>query len=307
MQKHLRDTGLAPLRYWNRTLSRGEILKEQDATPCLSIEEVVRNCDIIFISVSDDSALNTVISSILQSGPLTSKIIVDTTTIHPSTTSSVSLQIHKHNATYIAAPVFGATPTARAGELLVAIAGPPQALQTVSPLFKAAIARAVMDLGPDPSTATLLKTTGNFITAGLMYMLSEAHTLAAKTGLPAQALEELLELNFGAYVHGVSARLTSGAYFPAEGQPPRSGLELGMKDVGHGVGLARENGMRLEIGELYLDAAREAKGYAGEGRKCDSSSVFGIVRQRAGLDFETESVKERDDKAKARQLRDKSQ
>ncbi|KAH9870413.1 hypothetical protein IAQ61_005888 [Plenodomus lingam] len=255
-------------------------------------------CDIIFISVSDDEALQTVIYSIIDSGPITSKIIVDNTTVHPSTTSSIHTQIHKHGASYIAAPVFGATPLAQAGGLLVAIAGPTQALETISPFLKGVIARAVIHVGTEPDSALLLKTTGNFITAGLMYLLSEAHTFAAKTGLPADVLEMLVEQNFGAYVHGVSRRLTSGSYFPPEGRAPSSGLELGIKDVGHGVGLATEKGMRLEIGELYLDAAREAKAYGDErGRRCDSSSVFGIVRRRAGLEFETDGVKNRDEGA----------
>lgn len=298
MQKHVNDNGLPPLNYWNRTLSKGEPLRANKARPCHSIKELIQMCDIIFISVSDDEALQTVIYSIIDSGPITSKIIVDNTTVHPSTTSSIHTQIHKHGASYIAAPVFGATPLAQAGGLLVAIAGPTQALETISPFLKGVIARAVIHVGTEPDSALLLKTTGNFITAGLMYLLSEAHTFAAKTGLPADVLEMLVEQNFGAYVHGVSRRLTSGSYFPPEGRAPSSGLELGIKDVGHGVGLATEKGMRLEIGELYLDAAREAKAYGDErGRRCDSSSVFGIVRRRAGLEFETDGVKNRDEGA----------
>lgn len=128
-----------------------------------------------------------------------------------------------------------------------------------------------------------------------MYLLSEAHTLASVTDLPAEILESLIEQNFGAYAHGVSKRLTSGAYFPAAGQAPSSGLELGIKDVGHGVTLAQDQGMKLEIGEMYLGAAKEAKEYGdASGRRCDSSSVFGVVRQRAGLEFETDGVRERD-------------
>lgn len=128
-----------------------------------------------------------------------------------------------------------------------------------------------------------------------MLLLSEAHVLASKTGLPSSVLESLIEENFGAYAHGVSKRLTNGGYFPAEGQAPSSGLELGIKDVGHGVSLARDNGMRLGIGEMYLEAAEEARVYGEErGRKCDSSAVFGTVRRRAGLNFETEGVEERD-------------
>ncbi|KAF2856362.1 6-phosphogluconate dehydrogenase-like protein NAD-binding protein [Plenodomus tracheiphilus IPT5] len=298
IQKHLKEKALPSLKYWNRTLSRGDILKQNDAIPCKSIGDLVQSCDTIFISVSDDEVLKTVISSILTSGPITPKIFVDTTTVHPSTTSSISTRVHQAGASYIAAPVFGATPLAQAGQLLIAVAGPTDAIESISPFLKGVLARTVIKVGTEPEKALLLKTTSNFITAGLMYLLSEAHTLAAKTGLPADVLETLVEQNFGTYAHGGSKRLTSGAYFPAEGQAPNSGLELGIKDVGHGVSLAKESGMELRIGQLYLDAAREAKRHGDEReRRCDSSSVFGIVRQRAGLDFETEDVKGRDAKA----------
>jgi 3-hydroxyisobutyrate dehydrogenase-like beta-hydroxyacid dehydrogenase len=247
--------------------------------------------------VSDDEALKGVVEQGIKSGSVEGKIFIDTTTVHPSTTTSITAQLSDSGASYIAAPVFGATPLAQSGTLLMAIAGPPSAISTISPFLTGVIARQVIHVGSVPAQALLLKTTSNFITAGLMMLLSEAHTLAERTGLPATVLEQLVESNFGAYAHGVSKRLTSGAYFPAVGQAPSSGLELGIKDVGHGVNLAREQGMYLEIGEMYLDAAREAKEYGDQaGRKCDSSSVFGVVRQRAGLEFESDVVKERDAK-----------
>jgi 3-hydroxyisobutyrate dehydrogenase-like beta-hydroxyacid dehydrogenase len=128
-----------------------------------------------------------------------------------------------------------------------------------------------------------------------MYLLSEAHTLASLSGLPAETLHALVEQNFGAYAAGVSERLISGAYCPVKGEAPRSGLELGIKDVGHGVSLAKESGMQLRLGEMYLEAAGEAKTWGDErGRNMDSSAVFGVVRKRAGEQFETDAVRERD-------------
>jgi 3-hydroxyisobutyrate dehydrogenase-like beta-hydroxyacid dehydrogenase len=236
-------------------------------------------------------------STISQNASLTNKIILDTTTVHPSTTASISTLLTTHSASYIAAPVFGSTPVAQAGQLLMALAGPSPAIRTVSPFLQGVLARAVIVVGTEPEKALLLKTTSNFITAGLMYLLSEAHTLASKSGLPADTLHELVTQNFGAYAGGVSERLVSGAYCPAEGEAPRSGLELGIKDVGHGVNLARENGMELGLGEMYLEAAGEAKKWGDErGRKMDSSSVFGVVRARAGEKFETDVVRARDAK-----------
>jgi 3-hydroxyisobutyrate dehydrogenase-like beta-hydroxyacid dehydrogenase len=252
-----------------------------------------------YTKVSDDEALKGVVEQVINSGSVEGKIFMDTTTVHPSTTASITTLLSDSEASYIAAPVFGATPLAISGTLLMAIAGPALAISTISPFITGVIARQVISVGAEPAQALLLKTTSNFITAGLMMLLSEAHTLAEKTGLPASVLESLVESNFGAYAHGVSKRLTSGSYLPATGQAPSSGLELGIKDVGHGVNLARDAGMKLGIGEMYLDAAREAKEYGDQaGRKCDSSSVFGVVRQRAGLRFENGVVEERDAKKK---------
>jgi 3-hydroxyisobutyrate dehydrogenase-like beta-hydroxyacid dehydrogenase len=249
--------------------------------------------------VSDDSASQSVVHEIRKSGTIQFKIFVDTTTVHPSTSTSTTKVLSAPGASYIAAPVFGATPLAQAGQLLIAIAGPAAAISLISPFLQGVLARQVLQVGEQPSQALLLKTTSNFITAGLMLLLSEAHTLAEKSGLPATVLEQLVESNFGAYAHGVSKRLTSGAYFPAPGTTPSSGLELGIKDVGHGVSLAREKGMKLGIGEMYLEAAEEARVYGVErGRACDSSAVFGVVRRRAGLEFESEVVRERHGDAK---------
>lgn len=226
------------------------------------------------------------------------KIFVDTTTVHPSTSATINSLITSLGASYIAAPVFGSTPVAQDGQLLIAIAGPASVIQEVEPYLQGVIARAVIYVGDEPEKALLLKTTSNFVTAGLMYLLSEAHTLAEKTGLPSNVLHDLVTQNFGTYASSVSERLIGGAYCPASGEAPRSGLELGIKDVGHGVTLARESGMKLEIGEMYLNAAGAAKKWGDErGRKMDSSAVFGVVREKAELGFETELVKGRDNES----------
>jgi 3-hydroxyisobutyrate dehydrogenase-like beta-hydroxyacid dehydrogenase len=51
LQKHLTEKSLPALRYWNRTISRGDPLKQIGGVPCESPETLVQGCDIIFISV----------------------------------------------------------------------------------------------------------------------------------------------------------------------------------------------------------------------------------------------------------------
>ena len=130
-----------------------------------------------------------------------------------------------------------------------------------------------------------------------MEIVSEAHTLASKTSIPSESVQSLLEHQYGPLASSISHRLLSGAYLPPKGSKPWSSLDLAIKDVGHGVKMARDNGMRLDVGETALGNLLEAKMISEkemEGRELDSSSLFGVVRRNAGLDFETPGVKERD-------------
>lgn len=79
-------------------------------------------------------------------------------------------------------------------------------------------------------------------------------------------------------------------------EKPWSDLNLAIKDVGHGITAAENAGTRLKIGEVVLGHLKEAKEYSEShgGRSLDSSSMYGVIRKEAGLDFETDLVKERD-------------
>lgn len=129
------------------------------------------------------------------------------------------------------------------------------------------------------------------MTAGMMELVAESHVFAEKTGLGSEAMEALLEQQYGPLAHSMSRRLTTGAYMPAPGERPWSDLNLALKDVGHGITCAADAGARLHVGEV---AMRHLKQASQEGRPLDSSSMYGVLRREAGLDFATDLVKERD-------------
>lgn len=137
----------------------------------------------------------------------------------------------------------------------------------------------------------------NFITAGMMELVAEAHVLAEKTGLGSQNLEALIEQQYGPLALSMSKRLTTGAYMPARGDRPWSDLNLALKDVGHGITCADQAGLKLEVAEVALKHLKDASEFSEtEGRPLDSSSMYGVLRTQAGLPFETDLVKERDEK-----------
>lgn len=235
-------------------------------------------------------------SQIVTVTTLVAKIIVDTSTVHPDTTASVSSKLSEFGALFIAAPVFGPTPVAEQGRLLFALAGPPSAIDMVKPYIASCLARAVITVSNKPRDASVLKTTGNFITAAMAETISEAHVFAEKAGLSEEVLNELIKENYGTYAHSISQKLITGTYAPPKGERPPSDLKLAIKDVGHGITSAKRLGLSLQVAEVTLEHLHEAKKWGeNEGRLLDSSAVYGVVRTEAGLDFETGIVKERNE------------
>jgi 3-hydroxyisobutyrate dehydrogenase-like beta-hydroxyacid dehydrogenase len=51
LQKYLLSNNLSPLRYSNRTLSKGDRLRDEGAIPVEKFEDVVQNSDVIFTMV----------------------------------------------------------------------------------------------------------------------------------------------------------------------------------------------------------------------------------------------------------------
>lgn len=131
-----------------------------------------------------------------------------------------------------------------------------------------------------------------------MEVVAETHVFAEKTGLGTGPVESLIEQQYGPLALSMSKRLTTGAYMPAKGQRPWSDLNLALKDVGHGIDCAREAGADLPVGEVVqknLQVAKEVSDV--EGRPLDSSSMYGVLRRQAGLDFKTDLVKRREEGA----------
>lgn len=163
LQGHLSRVGAPSLCFYNRTESRGSSVLDIGGVRMASVSELITHTDICFISVSNDEALTAIITSMLGNDAadgLRQKIIVDTSTVHPHKSSWAQQKLMEKGASFIAAPVFGASPVARKGQLLFVIAGAEEAVQAIQPFLVGVIARGILRLGEDVTQASLLKTAG---------------------------------------------------------------------------------------------------------------------------------------------------
>ncbi|CAG8023045.1 unnamed protein product [Penicillium nalgiovense] len=284
LQRHLATKKTLGLMYSNRTMSRGSPLQALGAIAEPNFEKVVSQCGIIFTMVSNDSVLQSLLSTAMGSSQsLKDKIFVDCSTVHPETVRSAVSQLKSKDASYVAAPVFGGNPIAVDGKLVFAIGGPKSATEAVKPLIQDVMGRRVIDCGEDATKSSLLKIAGNIVTVNMMEAVGEAQVFAEKTGLGTGPMEELIGEAFGPVAGGYSKRLTTGAYAPPLDSRPGFGVSLAIKDARHAMSMAQEQGVELpglEIARANMEAARE---YGGE---ClDSSAMYGTLRQKAGLEF----------------------
>ncbi|KAI8240225.1 putative oxidoreductase YfjR [Colletotrichum sp. SAR 10_99] len=295
LQKFLSSSGAPPLVYTNRTLSRGESLKELGAIPVETVSEVAKKSSIIFSCVSNDAVLQDTTNEIIKSGDITGKIYVDCSTVHPDTSANVSKQITEAGGQFVAAPVFGAAAMAAAGKLIFVTAGPESATSAISLYLNGVMGRSVIPMGTDVTKSSLLKIAGNIVVVSFMEVLSEAHVFAEKTGLGSPVLENMISDMFGPVLETYSKRITSGAYAPPPDGKAGFDVALAMKDLRHALNCAKDAGTRLETSEAALRHMEAARAFEAE-RPLDSSSMYGAVRREAGLDFYSDACKERDAK-----------
>ncbi|CCF34098.1 6-phosphogluconate dehydrogenase [Colletotrichum higginsianum] len=295
LQKFISSSGAPSLIYTNRTLSRGDSLRELGAIPAETVSEVARKSDVIFSCVSNDAVLQDTANEIIKSGDITNKIYVDCSTVHPDTSAAVSKLITEAGGQFVAAPVFGAAPMAAAGKLIFVTAGPESATSAISLYLTGVMGRSVIPMGTDVTKSSLLKIAGNIVVVSFMEVLSEAHVFAEKTGLGSPVLESMVSDMFGPVLESYSKRITSGSYAPPPDGKAGFDVALAMKDLRHALTCAKNAGTRLETCEAALRHMEKAREFEAE-RPLDSSSMYGAVRLESGLDFYSDACKERDAK-----------
>ncbi|KAF2637598.1 6-phosphogluconate dehydrogenase-like protein NAD-binding protein [Massarina eburnea CBS 473.64] len=275
-----------PLTLYNRTKKRSDDLAAQigtDKTKVVeTIQEAVKDADIVFMCLGDDDAVNTAVNAILEQD-VDGKLVVDCSTVHPETTNALEKRITSKGGEFVAMPVFGAPAMADAGSLVCVCAGTSSSVQKVLPYTKGVMGRETIDYSSQPSgNATLLKVIGNTFILNMNEVLSEGHVLAEKTGLGSANLHTFIESLFPGPYAAYSNRMMAGDYY--QRQEPLFHVDLARKDARHALDLAEKNGCSvpaLQVADRHLAKAKEHLGDKG-----DIPSIYGAVRQESGLKFE---------------------
>ncbi|KAJ5753509.1 uncharacterized protein N7511_007662 [Penicillium nucicola] len=283
-----------PIILYNRTTSRATAhankLGADKATVASTLHDAVAAADLIFTCVGDDPALTSIVETILadKTLTLTNKTFIDCSTVHPDTSRSTEAAYLARAANFVACPVFGAPNMADAGALIVVPAGKQASIATLRPFLDGVVAKQTIDLAAgtgadiDVGKASTMKVIGNTFILNTVGVLAESLVAAEASGLGVGPLKEWLDIFAPGAFAKYAERMVGGDYYTRE--EPLFAVDLARKDLRHAYSIAEQGGLRMrnvEVTDALLEGVKGERGEAG-----DIAAVYGIVRQRAGLEFE---------------------
>ena len=178
---------------------------------------------------------------------------------------------------YVAAPVFGRPEAAAAAKLFVVAAGPEATLARCQPLLDA-VGQRTFVIGDKPSSANLVKLSGNFLLAAMIECLGEAFALVRKGGIdPHRYLEILTNTLFSAPAYKTYGTIIANQQY----EPAGFKMSLGLKDVRLALAAADALATPMPVASLVHDhfLAGVAQGAA----DFDWSALARLAAANAGL------------------------
>ncbi|MEU9808934.1 NAD(P)-dependent oxidoreductase [Mycobacterium sp. NPDC050853] len=258
---------------WNRSPQPVQELTAAGARPLGSVAQAFES-GVVFSMLADDHA---VAETFLESEVLAAArgaLHVNLATVSTQLADRAAAFHAEHGVGYVAAPVFGRVAVAQAGQLQVLAAGTGDHIDRAQTFFDVIGART-WRLGDAPRQANVVKIIGNFLIASAIQSLSEAVSMAERSGVNSELLVDLLTSTlFQGPAYSSYGKLIATSTY----QPAGFTTTLGRKDVGLALDVAADTGLRLPIGEVLRAVLDEA--LANGKAELDWSSIADLQRAR---------------------------
>jgi 3-hydroxyisobutyrate dehydrogenase len=182
-----------PLRVWNRSPGKCELLRAAGARVAESPAEVLRDSQVIILMLAHEKAMDEVLG---RGTGAFAQNVGGRTIVHMGTTSAeYSRQLEQAilaaGGRYVEAPVSGSRKPAETGQLVGMVAGDAQSVEQVRALLKP-VCQSTFACGAVPS-ALLMKLSVNLFLITMVTGLCEASHFAARHGLDMELFRAVLD------------------------------------------------------------------------------------------------------------------
>ncbi|MCQ6279346.1 NAD(P)-dependent oxidoreductase [Bacillus sp. EB600] len=262
---------------YNRTKEKMSFLEEEGATIANSPKEVAAQSEIVFTMLTADAAVEEVIlgEAGIINGANPGLIVVDSSTISPSTSKKVAEELARHDVEMLDAPVAGSEPQAIEGILTFMVGGKKEIFEKCMPLFLV-MGKNAYYMG-EHGKGSYTKLANNTMSAINLISFSEGLTMAAKAGIDPEIFVKVVS---GGGARSGAVDMKASKVLNRDFQP-----HFMTKLIHKDLGLASDVAKELEISTPVLSLVKEifqmakAKGYGTE----DMSAVIKCYEEWAGI------------------------
>lgn len=174
---------------WNRTQTKARsFCTETGAHQTSDLSELPEICDLIITCVSRDQDVKAIASQLLPTLKPGS-IIVDTSTISPTSAMELAALLKQQQVRFLDAPVTGGVEGAINGQLAMMVGGDSQVLEQCRPVLNS-FTRRIEHMGGH-GKGQAAKTVNQLMAAGINQAVSQALALAKALALP---LEQTIDI-----------------------------------------------------------------------------------------------------------------
>jgi 3-hydroxyisobutyrate dehydrogenase len=175
---------------YDRTFTKAEAFRAgRSVRRSETIQELVRECEVIVTVLSDDDAVQAVYGGLSAVG-VEGKTFLEMSTIAPSTSAGIAAQFRRRGASMLDVPVVGSANMVEKKEAVLLVGGEAGDFERVSPLLRY-ISREVLHVGPNGAGLSL-KLVHNLTLGSYVVALSEAVHFGLEAGLQPGLIEKLL-------------------------------------------------------------------------------------------------------------------
>ena len=235
---------------FNRTRAKSEALASEGAEIAESVADACRRPVLITMLAGDDAVEAVFFGNANGLSALGQGAIhISMSTISVALSDRLAEAHRNAGHSYVAAPVFGRPEAAAAAKLFVVAAGPEATLARCQPLFDA-VGQRTFVIGDKPSSANLVKLSGNFLLAAMIECLGEAFALVRKGGIdPHRYLEILTNTLFSAPAYKTYGTIIANQQY----EPAGFKMSLGLKDVRLALAAADALATPMPVASLVHD------------------------------------------------------
>ena len=270
MAKNLLKSGYN-LKAYNRSQDKADRLKEFGAEISVSIKDVVTNSDIIITMLTDDNAVEKVMSSNeFISNIKEGATVIDMSSVNPVLTIKYSKKLKEKKINYLDAPVSGGTVGAEEATLAIMIGGDEETFKNCYELLKKMGNPTLV--GP-VSSGQISKLANQIIVGVTIGAVAEAITLCEKSGTDPNKMIEALS---GGWADSKILQ-THGKRMISKDFTPKGKTTTQLKDMTNIVNAGKAVETHLPISSLIKEMYKElvADGHG----NTDHSSLYNAIEK----------------------------